>query len=577
MRRVSPLAFTLGATLVLLAVLALQPAPTSGQQPPPTPGPRIVGGSDATISQFPWTVALFDQQVQRCGGSIIAASWVLTAAHCVYGTESQPGRYQVLMGSTTLSPPAGEFVGVAAIYRDPRFVQESDRYDFALLQLARPVSGPTIRLIGPETAGLAAAGQLATIVGWGNTRQGCCPSNTLQQVTVPIVSDAACSQMYQVYGYPIHFDSQLCAGLLEGGKDSCQGDSGGPLMVSGGSEWILAGIVSTGIGCALPNLPGIYADVLAARDWIISVIGVSPTPTPTPSATPAATPTPTPVPTLTPTPTQAPTPTPTSTPTPTPTPSPTATPTTAPTATPSPTSTPAPTPTPAGTPRPIWCDWYPQYCGGPSPSPVATATPAATARPVWCDWYPQYCGGPAPTSSPAPTPTPSTTPTPTPTPAWCAWYPQYCGGPSPSPSPTPVTTVPAWCAWYPQYCAGIVPAWCTGAGPGCILAPAPGSKLQRGLVAFGWTTGPDVEEFILQAGPVPGDPLYFFYRGTHPSFTAWGLPADGSTIYVRLQTKQGGVWTERDYTYTAAGGRAGDESGVPSPIGGSAGDPGLTD
>jgi secreted trypsin-like serine protease len=135
MRRVSPLAFTLGATLVLLAVLALQPAPTSGQQPPPTPGPRIVGGSDATISQFPWTVwtvALFDQQVQRCGGSIIAASWVLTAAHCVYGTESQPGRYQVLMGSTTLSPPAGEFVGVAAIYRDPRFVQESDRYDFAL-------------------------------------------------------------------------------------------------------------------------------------------------------------------------------------------------------------------------------------------------------------------------------------------------------------------------------------------------------------------------------------------------------------------------------------------------------------
>ena len=35
-----------------------------------------------------------------------------------------------------------------------------------------------------------------------------------------------------------------------------------------------------------------------------------------------------------------------------------------------------------------------------------------------------------------------------------------------------------------------------------------------------------------------------------------GIPADGSTIYVRLWTLFGGTWQYNDYTYTAAGGNS---------------------
>ncbi|KAM9456747.1 polyserase-2-like [Clarias gariepinus] len=64
----------------------------------------------------------------------------------------------------------------------------------------------------------------------------------------------------------------LCAGLLQGGKDSCQGDSGGPLVIKQGSQWIQAGIVSFGKECALENFPGVYSRISQYQDWISKII-----------------------------------------------------------------------------------------------------------------------------------------------------------------------------------------------------------------------------------------------------------------------------------------------------------------
>ena len=43
---------------------------------------RIVGGRDAMIEEFPYMVALFFRTSHTCGGAVLNANTVLSAAHC---------------------------------------------------------------------------------------------------------------------------------------------------------------------------------------------------------------------------------------------------------------------------------------------------------------------------------------------------------------------------------------------------------------------------------------------------------------------------------------------------------------
>lgn len=64
------------------------------------------------------------------------------------------------------------------------------------------------------------AGLNGTVTGWGATAESGAISQTLQEVTVPILSNAEC----RASKYPSQriTDNMLCAGYQEGSKDSCQ-------------------------------------------------------------------------------------------------------------------------------------------------------------------------------------------------------------------------------------------------------------------------------------------------------------------------------------------------------------------
>lgn len=227
---------------------------------------KIVGGRPTTTVKWPWAVAiselLADNSLRQfCGGSVVGDRWVLTAAHCQVRSSDI-----IIIGRSDLTTNEGNVFNVKRVIEHCNFDRDTFDSDFSLVEL-EPQSGVSLQPVALVDRGEPSAqpGTDATIVGWGRLQPGGSTSNTLQEVTVPIKSNAQCEQSYP----NAITDNMLCAGREEGGQDSCQGDSGGPLMVKDSDgEWKQAGIVSWGEGCAEPDKFGVYSRVGRFLPWI---------------------------------------------------------------------------------------------------------------------------------------------------------------------------------------------------------------------------------------------------------------------------------------------------------------------
>ncbi|KAL7848373.1 hypothetical protein AOLI_G00230910 [Acnodon oligacanthus] len=230
---------------------------------------RIVGGQQVTSkTRWPWQVSLHGSGRHLCGGSIIASSWIVSAAHC-FQTLSQPAQWTVYAGYLTQTEM--QFVSgssVSRIISHPGFDPKTNNNDIALMKLAAPLRLSSS--IGPvclPNAGVSfSAPQDCFITGWGATSSPGSPSTALREARVSLIDRSICNSR-QVYNGQIT-DTMICAGKLDGGVDSCQGDSGGPLVTQDSSLWWLVGDTSWGEGCALRNKPGVYGNVTVFLEWI---------------------------------------------------------------------------------------------------------------------------------------------------------------------------------------------------------------------------------------------------------------------------------------------------------------------
>uniref|UniRef100_A0A8C0QRJ0 Peptidase S1 domain-containing protein n=1 Tax=Chelonoidis abingdonii TaxID=106734 RepID=A0A8C0QRJ0_CHEAB len=240
----------------------------------PKGSPRIVGGNDAKNGSWPWQVSIREGSNHICGGSLIAESWVVSAAHSISVRLFPNWEYQLLNPSESLvSFPIKE------IYRHPSYTDIGFSGDIALVELETPVKfNSVIRPIClPASSVEFPSGMECWVTGWGDTQYGgsLTAPKTLQEVQVPLIDRDTCNSLFNTGSYPddpqginpIKQD-MICAGYPQGEKDACQGDSGGPLVCEWDSAWLLAGVVSWGVECARPNRPGVYILLPPYADWI---------------------------------------------------------------------------------------------------------------------------------------------------------------------------------------------------------------------------------------------------------------------------------------------------------------------
>ncbi|CAD7012589.1 unnamed protein product [Ceratitis capitata] len=217
------LAFAMFRFWVLSALLNALAAATV----PDIFGGRIVGGEETSIEAHPYQVSLWliEEQQHFCGGSIISADFVLSAAHCLLGIE--PNEILVRLGSTN-SKSGGLLAEVTGIKTHAGFSARTAVNDIALLRLAQPVmQTDSIRYIELADT-VPATGTRAVVSGWGIRCALCLlQPSTLQAVDVNIVQREDCASDTYKYGDQI-MESMVCAYALK--KDACDGDSGGPLV-----------------------------------------------------------------------------------------------------------------------------------------------------------------------------------------------------------------------------------------------------------------------------------------------------------------------------------------------------------
>ena len=238
------------------------------------PPMNIVGGIPVSPEfKYPWMLSLQSSRSHFCGGSLINANTMITAAHCSQRSVSSSLRVVAHRHNLALSDQAeGALVfEVKSITTHPKYTSGNYQNDVSIWKINLISGDPATIPAGMvkfDNGTFSAPGTELEAIGWGTTSSSGPVSKILLSVTVPVTTTEYCLKAYSNLS-----PTSICAGYPAGGKDTCQGDSGGPMFkTTETGQVFLVGLTSWGKGCALAQYPGVYARVTSFVDWVLPLL-----------------------------------------------------------------------------------------------------------------------------------------------------------------------------------------------------------------------------------------------------------------------------------------------------------------